>query len=406
MSGATLLEVVGWQYVEKQVQKNNALPLNEAGNIHIEENRNTHVGIRNTPKYPFLEELRKLKKSERKFRMIFEDSIDGLLLWNHQFQIVDLNSSAEDIFGLSKDLLIGKNLFGLFSETKIKQEIVKHVEQVMDKRKHSSTIIIESEEGQKRYFDYSSKHEIVEGLNLTVIKDITEKIEIQEQLRKSDTLNVIGELAAGIAHEIRNPMTALKGFIQLLEGSIKSEHEMYYQVITSELQRIDSIINEFLILAKPQAKRFQEKDIKQIMKETVDLLNAQAVLHNVQFITSFENNLPLIFCEPNQLKKVFINIIKNAIEVMPDGGNILIKINQTENNQIRISIWDEGMGIPEEKIKKLGEPFYTTKERGTGLGLMVSYRIIEEHQGTVQIESEIGKGTTFTIILPLLANSK
>ncbi|TDK65198.1 PAS domain S-box protein [Bacillus salipaludis] len=338
--------------------------------------------------------------------MIFEDSIDGLLLWNDQFQIVDLNSSAEDIFGLSKDLLIGKNLFGLFSETKIKPEIIKHVEQAMDKGKHSSTIIIESEEGQKRYFDYSSKHEIVEGLNLTVIKDITEKIEIQEQLRKSDTLNVIGELAAGIAHEIRNPMTALKGFIQLLEGSIKLEHEMYYQVITSELQRIDSIINEFLILAKPQAKRFQEKDIKQIMKETVDLLNAQAVLHNVQFITSFENKLPLIFCEPNQLKKVFINIIKNAIEVMPDGGNILIKINQTENNQIRISICDEGMGIPEEKIKKLGEPFYTTKERGTGLGLMVSYRIIEEHQGTVQIESEIGKGTTFTIILPLLANSK
>lgn len=406
MSGATLLEVVGWRYVEKQVQKNYTLPLNEPDNTNIEENRNTHVGIRNTPKYPFLEELRKLKKSERKFRMIFEDSIDGLVLWNPQFKIVDLNSSAEDIFGLSKDLLIGKNLFGLFSGTKIKQEVIKHVEQVMVKGKHSSTIIIESEEGQKRYFDYSSKHEIVEGLNLTVIKDITEKIEIQEQLRKSDTLNVIGELAAGIAHEIRNPMTALKGFIQLLEGSIKSEHEMYYQVITSELQRIDSIINEFLILAKPQAKRFQEKDIKQIMKETVDLLNAQAVLHNVQFITSFENKLPLIFCEPNQLKKVFINIIKNAIEVMPDGGNILIKINQTENNQIRISIRDEGMGIPEEKIKKLGEPFYTTKERGTGLGLMVSYRIIEEHQGTVQIESEIGKGTTFTIILPLLANSK
>ncbi|MDR7002332.1 ATP-binding protein [Neobacillus niacini] len=391
--------------MEKQVQQKDALPLNEEGNIHKEENRNNHVGNTITPKHPFLEELRKIKKSERKFRRIFEDSMDGLLLWNNQFQIVDLNSSAEEMFGLSKDLLIGKHLFGLLGETEKNKEIIKHIEHVMGKGKHSSTIIIETEEGQKRYFDYSSKWEIVEGLNFTVIKEITEKMEIQEQLRKSDTLNVIGELAAGIAHEIRNPMTALKGFIQLLEGSIRSEHELYYQVITSELQRIDSIINEFLILAKPQAIRYQEKDIKRIMKETVDLLNAQAVLHNVQFMTNYENNLPLIFCEPNQLKKVFINIIKNAIEVMPEGGIVLIKINQTKNNQIRISIRDEGMGIPKEKIKKLGEPFYTTKERGTGLGLMVSYRIIEEHQGAIHIESEIGKGTTFTITLPFLVNS-
>ncbi|OIK14847.1 PAS domain-containing sensor histidine kinase [Bacillus sp. MUM 116] len=357
-----------------------------------------------TPNNQFLEDFKKLRKSERKFRRIFEDSIDGLLLWNNQYQIVDLNHSTEEIFGLPKERLIGKYLFGLFSQKEIKQDIIKHVEQVLEKGNHSSTIIIETDEGQKRYFDCSSKSDI-EGLNFTVIKDVTEKMEIQEQLRKSDTLNVIGELAAGIAHEIRNPMTALKGFIQLLESSIKSEHEMYYHVITSELQRIDSIINEFLILAKPQAIRYQEKDIKQIMKETVDLLNAQAVLHNVQFITVYEDNLPLIFCEPNQLKKVFINIIKNAIEVMPDGGCILIKISLTETNQIRISIRDEGIGIPEEKIKKLGEPFYTTKEQGTGLGLMVSYRIIEEHQGTIQIESEIGKGATFHITLPLMQNS-
>ncbi len=115
---------------------------------------------------------------------------------------------------------------------------------------------------------------------------------MQEQLRKSDRLNVIGELAAGIAHEIRNPMTALKGFIQLLEGSIKAEHAMYYQVITSELARIDSIINEFLILAKPQAIRFQEMDVNQVIRETVDLLKSQAILYNVQFMTQYEPTLP------------------------------------------------------------------------------------------------------------------
>lgn len=225
--------------------------------------------------------------------------------------------------------------------------------------------------------------------------------EIHEQLKKLDRLNIIGELAAGIAHEIRNPMTALKGFIQLLGPSIKQEHGMYYEVITSELARIESIINEFLILAKPQAVKYEVKDICQIVKETVDLLNAQAVLYNVQFKTLYESNLPLVYCEPNQLKKVFINIIKNAIEVMPDGGNITITIIKIGYNHIQVSIQDEGSGIPKGKIQKLGEPFYTTKERGTGLGLMVSYRIIEEHKGIIEIDSEDGKGTVFHITMPL-----
>lgn len=345
---------------------------------------------------------KELQESEQKFRRIFEDSIDGLILWNNQFRVVDINSAGEKMFGISKDQIISRFVYEPFSkDEENKQLIIKHLEQVIQKGKIESTIIFNDIDGKKRHIECSSKLEIVDGINFTVFKDVTEKVAIEEQLRKSDTLNVIGELAAGIAHEIRNPMTALKGFIQLLEGSIKDEHSMYYQVITSELGRIDSIINEFLILAKPQAIRFQEKNIITIMMETVELLNAQAVLHNVQFTTDYEDDLPLIFCEPNQMKKVFINIIKNAIEVMPHGGTISISIKMTENHQIRISIQDEGMGISKEKLKKLGEPFYTTKERGTGLGLMVSYKIIEEHKGNIQIDSEVGKGATFHISVPI-----
>lgn len=343
-----------------------------------------------------------LKESERKYRRIFEDSMDGLILWDDKYKIMDINLSAERIIGLSKDKLLGRSLLDIFSRVeKKKKEIMNHIEQVTNNGKQYSTIVMELSDGSVRHFDYSTKNNIIDGLNLTVIIDVTEKAEMQEQLMKSDRLNIIGELAAGIAHEIRNPMTALKGFIQLLEPSIKAEHSLYYDVITSELARIDSIINEFLILAKPQEIRFQEKDICQIMRETVDLLNAQAVLYNVQFHTHYESNLPFVFCEPNQLKKVFINLIKNAIEVMPSGGNITVAINRNEEQYIQISIKDEGIGIPKEKIKKIGEPFYTTKEKGTGLGLMVSYRIIEEHNGSIQVESEEGIGTVFKINLPL-----
>ena len=344
---------------------------------------------------------KELRESEQIFRIIFEEALDGIILWNEHFEIMDINSSAVGMLGLKKEQMAGQSLVELVSHCSVKKEdLLKHVDLVIQNGKDASSIYLNTYDGEKRHIEFSTQHALVAGLNVTVFKDVSERIQMEEQLRKSDTLNVLGELAAGIAHEIRNPMTALKGFIQLLEGSIKEENTMYYQVITSELQRIDSIINEFLILAKPQAVRFQEKDVVGIMQKTVELLNAQAVLHNVQFELEPDAELPPIFCEPNQLKKVFINIIKNAIEVMPNGGTISIEIKQQED-MVLISIKDQGAGIPVEKIKRLGEPFYTTKERGTGLGLMVSFKIIEEHRGKVEIESEMGKGTTFLISLPI-----
>lgn len=122
-------------------------------------------------------------------------------------------------------------------------------------------------------------------------------------------------------------------------------------------------------------------------------------MHNIQIEATYEQ-VPPIYCEPRQLKQVFINILKNAIEVMPNGGTITVSVEHV-GDDIRIAIRDEGSGIPKDKIKKLGAPFYTTKERGTGLGLMVSYKIIEEHHGRIDVESEVGVGTTFYITLPI-----
>ncbi|WML32003.1 ATP-binding protein [Neobacillus sp. OS1-32] len=343
-----------------------------------------------------------LKGDQQRYKRVFEYSMDGLILWDHQGRIVDINLAGEKLFCLSKNQLIGKFVYEPFiKQEHLIQEIIYHIEKTLKDHFYTSTFVIEGKDGNNRYIECNSTINITDGLNFTVFKEITDKIEMQEQLLKSETLNVIGELAAGIAHEIKNPMTALKGFIQLLEGSIKANHEMYYQVITTELERIESIINEFLLLAKPQSIKFQEKDINQIMQETVGLLYAHAVLHNVQIDITYEEGPILAFCEPNQLKKVFINLIKNAIEVMPNGGTISITVKRIENNQIYISIKDEGSGIAKEKLSKLGQPFYTTKEKGTGLGLMVSYKIIEEHNGTIVIESEEGKGSIFHIKFPL-----
>ncbi|PLR83975.1 PAS domain-containing sensor histidine kinase [Bacillus sp. V33-4] len=345
---------------------------------------------------------KELRESELKFRKIFEGALEGIILWNNHFEIIDINQTGQNMLGISRQEIVGKSLTELLTECRLsRQEQVEHMDTLLQQGQLNGVVQIRIKKETKKHIEFSTKSNLMSGLNLIVFKDITEKLEMEEQLRKSDTLTVIGELAAGIAHEIRNPMTALKGFIQLLQGNMKDEHEMYFQVITSELQRIDSIINEFLILAKPQAVKFIESDVTRIVKETVELLTAQAVLHNVQFKTYYQDKLPLLFCEPNQLKKVFINIIKNAIEVMPKGGYITVSVKRAAGDKIHIYVQDEGPGIPEEKLKKLGEPFYTTKERGTGLGLMVSYKIIEEHQGSIEVESQLGKGTIFHIFLPL-----
>jgi two-component system, sporulation sensor kinase E len=345
---------------------------------------------------------KELRESEERFRKIFEGTLDGMLLTNHNYVVVYANPVASDILGLEKDQLIGKDIREIINiSSEEEKDYRDYLVRLKEEGQASLLRAIQLDDDRTQYIELSSKYNLLSNLNLTVMRDISEQVEMQEQLRKSDTLSVVGELAAGIAHEIRNPMTALKGFIQLLENSVDSKHDMYFNVIKSELQRIETIITEFLILAKPQAIQYQETNLEKIMRDTVELLNAQAMMHNVQFDQHYQKDLPLIIAEPNQLKQVFINIIKNAIEVMPEGGVNSIHMEKTDENMIHILIRDQGIGIPRDKLKKLGEPFYTTKERGTGLGLMVSYNIIKEHNGSVKVESEVGKGTTFHLYLPV-----
>ncbi|WLR50369.1 PAS domain S-box protein [Bacillus tianshenii] len=234
---------------------------------------------------------------------------------------------------------------------------------------------------------------------ISICEDITELKEKELLLSKWDKLGVVGELAAGIAHEIRNPLTAIKGFIQLIDEQTKGQ---YTRIILGELERIESIINEFLLLAKPhQEMQFQNTHIHDILNEVRVLLEPEALLHSIRIDLLLGDHLPIICCESKQLKQVFINIMKNAIEAMSDGGTIKISSEIVDEEFISVKICDEGIGMPKERISKLGEPFFSNKEKGTGLGLMVSFKIIENHGGFIQFESEEGKGTEVDIRLPV-----
>ncbi len=236
-----------------------------------------------------------------------------------------------------------------------------------------------------------------------VIRDLTDRKRAEEMVRRSEKLSIAGELAAGVAHEIRNPLTSLRGFMQLL----KAKNTDYVDIMLMEIDRISFIVNEFIGMAKPQALKFVESDLKQLIESVMTFMQPQALLFNVQMELKVGEGMdrPLIECEPNQMKQVYMNVLKNAIESMPKGGKIEIIFSEDVEGYLLTRIVDQGVGIPEERLGKIGEPFFSLKESGTGLGLMVCNRIVEAHGGKLRISSVVGQGTTIEIALPLRARS-
>ncbi|WP_438432192.1 PAS domain S-box protein [Gorillibacterium sp. sgz500922] len=237
------------------------------------------------------------------------------------------------------------------------------------------------------------------GSYIIVARDQTEKMNIHEQAVNSDKLTAAGGLAAGIAHEIRNPLTAIRGFIQLMKnGTVKEE---FHDIILSELSRIDTIIRELLILSKPHEISFTQTDLYSMLDHVVTLINTQAILHGVEIEQICGTEPVQLHCDVNQIKQVLINLLKNAIEAMPGGGRITVETHPAGAKSVQILIKDQGVGISPEDLEKIGQMFYTTKESGTGLGMMISHEIIRNHGGRMSLRSAQGVGTTVEIILPL-----
>ncbi|WP_456271174.1 ATP-binding protein [Bacillus sp. AK031] len=228
--------------------------------------------------------------------------------------------------------------------------------------------------------------------------EITGLITPDLKVENAEKLSIAGQLAAGIAHEIRNPITVIKGFIQLLNSNEKNE---YFTIISSEIERIEQILSELLILSKPQETKFEHIEIMRLLNQVITLLNPHALLYNVEIIKDFHTKDVLIECDENQLKQVFINYIKNSVESMSDGGKLIIKVRESGVEAVSILFIDEGVGMAEEVLSNLGKPFFTTKEKGTGLGYIISKKIIETHSGEVSVLSEVNSGTTIEVTLPL-----
>ncbi|MCA1032571.1 ATP-binding protein [Bacillus timonensis] len=239
------------------------------------------------------------------------------------------------------------------------------------------------------------------GLILAVLlhEAIVERNIMKNEIHRAEKLNTLGELAASIAHEVRNPLTVVKGFLQLMHKQEKGQNQEYLALVLSELGRAEAIINDYLNFAKPQFKKVEEVEISEVLSDVILLLKPLATKQDVQITTEIRSN-SLIKTDRNQMKQAFVNLIKNAIEASIDGGKISIRLYQVDEVAY-IKIKDNGKGMSKEQLSRIGTLFYTTKDKGTGLGTMVSLRIIESMEGKLSYSSKIDEGTEVTITIPV-----
>jgi two-component system, sporulation sensor kinase D len=224
----------------------------------------------------------------------------------------------------------------------------------------------------------------------------------ERQQNEAQKLELVGTLAAGTAHEIRNPLTGIKGLVQLLSEKHQGEEDQFYfSVINDEIKRINEIVSEFLILGKPTAMKKELIDMKMIIQDLQPLITSEANLYNIIWHCSLPKEPIHVLCTKDQMKQVILNLTRNAFESMSSGGTLELRLAK-EENQCVLTVSDTGIGIGKEELEKIFHPFYTSKDSGTGLGLVICKRIIQSFQGDIQISSKENKGTTVSVTFPLV----
>jgi len=231
--------------------------------------------------------------------------------------------------------------------------------------------------------------------------DITEQEQVQEFLYQSEKLAMVGQLAAGAAHEIRNPLTVIYGFIQLLQQQMSDqERERYYMpLILQEIERVNQIVTELLMLSKPSLPNYREVRLADVFHSILPLINAEALLHGIEIVDRCDPQTR-IHVDVEQFKQILLNLMKNSIEAMKEGGILTIE-SRLDEQAVHLHVRDTGEGIPPEYLVRIFDPFFSLKEEGTGLGLPISSRMVENHGGDIQVNSKPGEGTEIIISLPL-----
>lgn len=336
---------------------------------------------------------------------IIESIRSGLITTDLDGNIYTFNAAAAEITGFKPEAMRGRSIFSLFGNIKQPIEISLAGADTEQLPRFETNLV--TPEGFAVRIGYNvsplfSEDNERTGLIIT-FQDLTDIRSMEESIKRKDRLAAVGRVGAGLAHEIRNPLGAMRGAIQVLESNTPPESVQadLMKIILRESDRLNSIITNFLSYAKPKVGSFTEIDVCEAIRDTVKLLRHSPDVTEKHRIKDSLPQMPVfVSADTTQLKQVFWNLARNAINAMPDGGDLSIALDTLPNNRLQIVFEDTGVGMSKEQVERLFEPFSNSTSGGTGLGLSIVYQIIRDHDGVINVRSFEGEGTIITIVLP------
>ena len=361
-------------------------------------------------------EAKDIKRQESYLELLVSSSIDAFIATDMKGIITLFSNGAENIFGCKAEEVLGTLISNYYVMGRDEaKKIMKILYEEGRLQNYETEMIIRN--GKKVNMNLSvsllrnSNGELIGTLGIG--KDFTEFKRIERQLQQSEKLATVGELAAGVAHEVGTPLNVILGTAEYLmmemEGDGPKIEEL--KVIISQAEHITKLIHQLLNFSRYNKPEFKSIDINSLIRDTLKLTDLQIVKEKIKVNTDLQSDIPSIIGDDNQLLQVFINIIVNAVHAMSQGGTLTISteldkspsLASNNNGFVNIRLSDTGCGIHPQNIQKIFDPFFTTKDidKGTGLGLTVSHRIVEDHGGAISVESRVSKGTCFTVRLPI-----
>ena len=349
-----------------------------------------------------------VRRAERHLASVVECANDLVVSIDFEGRIVTWNPAAERTLGLKAETVKGQTLISLCVAEH--QPVMADVLQglLRNEQVHNTEVSLLTATGQKVPIAWSCSSMLDDadkvGGIVAVGRDLTERHQLEAQLIQSAKMAALGSMAGGIAHEVRNPLGVISVNAQLLLEH-PDDLELHLDCarrVYAAAQRASLIIESLLKFAQPRSERAREVDLHAALEETFAFLGYQLALQKVVLVKAFQPDLPSVYCNLELLQQVFTNLILNACNAMPTGGTLIVETRTGEADQVEICFKDTGQGIPPEHLAKVFDPFFTTMPvgKGVGLGLSISYNIIQQHQGVITVTSQVGQGTTFTIQLP------
>jgi two-component system, sporulation sensor kinase E len=339
--------------------------------------------------------------------MVLYSMTDGVVVLDENHSVILLNKAAERLFPFKSGEVVERPLWDALADSGLSEffhEALVEQENIEDKE-----ISLQSG-GSTRVLSCTMMPLVREGRiqgGLLHIEDITEKKAKEARLRRAENLAALTTLTAGVAHEIKNPLGSISIHIQLIQkalgngaGKNTETIQNYLDIVNEEVERLNGIIVDFLFAVRPMDVNLVSQNLNELVHELFEFIHYELEEQKIRLDLNLDAQMPELQLDLKYMKQALLNIVKNAISAMPEGGCLRVE-TVARDDHVELSISDTGVGIPEENMTKIFEPYFTTKDFGSGLGLTLVYKIIKEHQGEINLESREGEGTSFTITLPV-----